>query len=154
MSRTKSHDDALVAQFLRLKREVLDNCDRDSSTIEGMAVRNELFRKLCLDLDWAATRLRFSEDEAVDGIIAPVNPLFREEWRDYETRLARPLAGVFLTDLGLALDGAEVFTDAEITDDEARERARAVENIICYLEDKASVADEELESLLNDGLSA
>jgi hypothetical protein len=152
MHRRQLDDTAIISNFLRLKGEVLDRCN-DPSRIEALAASDPAFRDLCLSLEAATWPLRFSAEEATGGIIAPVNQGFIAEWRDYEKRLQKPLAGVFLA--GLNLDGLPKGTDQEVRDSAAEIDARNLFAIIDYIESlAASPQDREFARVLGDGLSA
>lgn len=155
MARSNWQNEALVGDFLSLKRRVLDACGNDPSSIESMANGDEPFRQLCLQLSSATYRLRLSEESATGGIIAPVNQSFIQEWRDYEKRLSAPLAGVFLADLGMSLGEGEKATQEEISDDCAKQEANDLTSLIQYLEDRANDTDDErFQTFLGEGLAA
>jgi hypothetical protein len=150
----KDHEE--VVRFMSLFAKLRDMSDDDPAHVEELSRSDEGFRKLCVDLSYAAGVLSVAERSHRTLFAAPVDPKFVSAWRDYEQRFGAVLAGVFLEDLGLdvrslvdenpdpetvALDHADQDPEAVALDhaeDSARETATAIEAVIDFAELKIS----------------
>jgi hypothetical protein len=84
-------DDETLIEFMVLFRKLSDAIDDDPAELEQLVADDEPLRRLCLDLDWAATILRMNERRHRQIFSAPVDPGFIAAWRDYEERYESPL---------------------------------------------------------------
>src|SRR5690348_7413188 len=85
---------AFMALFQRLKSDL-----GEPDGLQQLAAKDEGVRKLCLDLDLAATLLTMRERSHPQLFAAPVDPKFIQAWREYEQQYASVLAGVALMDM-------------------------------------------------------
>jgi Domain of unknown function (DUF4145) len=106
----------LVPLFLDLMKKVVDCCDEDPSVLYEDAIKDEKLRKLCIELNSIAEKLREHEKSAERGYIAPVNEKFSAEWNVYRERWEKPISRVTGFDehpyIALAID--EIYGDREI----------------------------------------
>jgi hypothetical protein len=84
---TTDHD-GLVAGFLEQQRKLQEQCDNDPACIAELAESDINFRAVCESLSWKAGQLREAQVNAPSAIIAPVNEIFIQQWRDYEKRFS------------------------------------------------------------------
>lgn len=136
-------DSTKVIKFMRLFQELRNLIDDEPEGLEASAPDDERIKQLCLDLNWVATILSMNERWRRQIFAAPVDPKFIEAWRDYEERYAAPLAGVFLSHLGLDLGPSATGEKAsdvlwEHADDDAKEKANAIEGALDFAEEQAT----------------
>jgi hypothetical protein len=87
-----SKDSAEVVKFLTLYARLKDWCDDDPDAIFQLAVADEQFRTLCMQLVDASERLYESEQRHRHLFAAPVDPKFLSAWRDFQARYEHVLA--------------------------------------------------------------
>lgn len=95
---TTNHD-GLVADFLEQKRKLQEQCDNDPACITELAGSDVDFRAVCESLSWKAGQLREAQVNAPSAIIAPVNEIFIQQWRDYEKRFSDVVARVAMASM-------------------------------------------------------
>jgi hypothetical protein len=94
-------DSTEVIEFMALFQKLRDWIDDDPNDLEKLAADDEVLKRLCNDLGFAATFLSMNEKRQRRLFSAPVDPKFIAAWRAYEERYASPIAGIFLSDIGL-----------------------------------------------------
>jgi hypothetical protein len=86
-----------VVKFLTLYSRLRDWCDDDPNAIFQLAIADEQFKDLCLQLLSAAERLYASEQGHRRLFVSPVDPKFLSAWRDFEARYEHVLAANWST---------------------------------------------------------
>lgn len=89
---TNGKDSAEVVKFLTLYSRLKDWCDDEPEAIFQLAITDEPFKDLCMQLLFAANRLHASERRQRHLFATPVDPKFLSAWRDFEVRYEHVLA--------------------------------------------------------------
>lgn len=142
MSATKDSDE--VIRFMTLFQKLRDWIDDNPNDLEKLAADDEVLKRLCNDLGFAATFLSMNEKRQRRLFSAPVDPKFIVAWRAYEERYASPISGIFLTDIGLDTGASPVENKSradflwEAADDDAKEQSSAIEGALDFAYDQAT----------------
>ncbi len=137
-------DSAEVIEFMALFQKLRDWIDDDPKDLDKLAADDEALERLCNNLGFAATLLSMNEKRQRRLFSAPVDPTFITAWRAYEERYASPIAGVFLSDIGLDTGSSPVANKSradflwDTADEDARDQAKAIEGAIDFANDQAT----------------
>jgi hypothetical protein len=89
-----SKDSPEIVKFRRLFARVRDWSDNDPVYIRGIALEDDGFFQLALDVLRVAGSIKQSEKSNRDLFTDPVDPKFISEWRDFEERFAGALLDI------------------------------------------------------------
>jgi hypothetical protein len=145
---------AEVVKFLTLYSRLKDWCDDEPNAIFQLAITDEQFKGLCMQLLGAAERLHASEQRHRHLFATPVDPKFLTAWRDFEARYEHVLAANWST---LVFgDGSTGFSDESKSSTSADRRwgdadlnakiaADLIENVIGFARVQAFDVEEPLD---------
>ena len=137
-------DSTEVIKFMALFQKLRDWIDDNPTDLEKLAADDEVLSRLCNDLGFAAAFLSMNEKRQRRLFSAPVDPKFIAAWRAYEEKYASPIAGMFLSDIGLDTSASLVENKSradflwEAADDDAKDQANAIKSALNFAHDQAT----------------
>jgi hypothetical protein len=137
-------DSTEVIDFMALFQKLRDWIDDDPNDLEKLAADDEVLKRLCNDLGFAAFFLSMNEKRQRKLFSAPVDPKFIATWREYEKRYASPISGILLSDIGLDTGTSPVENKSradflwEAADDDAKDQANAIKGALDFAHDQAT----------------
>jgi hypothetical protein len=139
-----SKDSAAVIKFMSLFEKLKDWSDNEPESLPKLVEADEGLKNLCISLCGAAHTLTMNERRRRELFAAPVDPKFRDAWRDYEDRFAKPVATIWLADLIPNIGNAEPepISQAELNWDNANhdgaQQSGAIESAIEFAHEQAN----------------
>ena len=133
-----------VVKFMVLFQKLRDVIADDPTDLAIRAAVDEMLKRLCIDLNFAAFFLSMNERRQRRLFSAPVDPNFIAAWRAYEESYESPISRVFLADLdfgsGVSADNNNSRADFlwEKADDEAKDQAEAIEGALDFAFEQAT----------------
>lgn len=159
-------DSQEVVSFMALFSRLKDWCDDDPDGLEEFVKSDPSIKDLCIELADAACMLEHEEMQGRQVFSAPVDPKFRDSWRDYEERYELALKRIWWIEIAeqipeLAARNASVTHNAETrwsrADAKAAERAEGIEDAIRFAWEQADPEREfpaGFSDRIDDGVAA
>jgi hypothetical protein len=161
MASAKDSQEVIV--FLTSFQQLRDWIDDDPTDLASLARDDLTLKHLCHKIHFAASSLSMNERRRRHLFAAPVDPVFISQYREYEERYARPIAGVLLEDIGLGTEtGGPHGPNLELlwdnADEDAQAQTKAIEQVLDFahfnIDQKHRDFADGLSDAVEDGLAA